>query len=60
MVQADEVTLQSAIQNLIENAILYNNKADKTLSLTLKKEGKEVLLFVDDNGPGISDKDKTQ
>lgn len=41
--------LQRAVHNLIENALRYGNKA----RISGKKKKKQVLIFIDDSGPGI-------
>lgn len=55
---SDERILLSVVQNLLENAIKYQDpqKGKKSITLTVKKAGKEKLLLeVKDNGLGISE-----
>lgn len=45
--------LKAAVANLVVNGIIYNSKENKTLSVTLKTYGEEIILLVADNGDGI-------
>lgn len=45
--------LKAAVANLAVNGIMYNPKEDKTLTVTLKTDGEEIILIVADNGDGI-------
>ena len=48
------IGLKRAFNNLIENAVKYGESAQVFLEVS---EG-QITLFIDDNGPGISDADK--
>lgn len=48
-VLADRVALRRVLFNLIENALRYGASAH----ITLDADGRSVLLYVDDQGPGI-------
>lgn len=52
-VRGDIAALQSSVQSLVENSVYYNDRDRRQLGLSLTSKGKRVLLFVDDNGPGI-------
>ena len=41
--------IQRSINNLIDNAIKYSDK----INLNLSKKNKNILIIIDDNGPGI-------
>ena len=41
--------IQRSINNLIDNAIKYSDK----INLHLSKKNKNILIIIDDNGPGI-------
>jgi signal transduction histidine kinase len=43
------VSLRRAVRNLIENALHYGDRAQVRLSV----QGQEVLIRIDDEGPGI-------
>lgn len=43
------VTIRRALSNLIENALQYGGNA----RLSVDVEGDEIIIFVDDDGPGI-------
>ncbi len=58
LVEGDPYALQNSVQNIVENAILYNNKAEGHLALRLSKIGSRVHLSIEDNGPGIADEDR--
>src|SRR5215510_5843075 len=53
---ADPNRLQQIITNLLTNAAKYS--ADGTLELGAKAEGQRVLLWIKDEGPGISAQDQ--
>lgn len=57
LVKGDVYCLKNAIQNLVENAILYNRSVQKQVAVTLKAEGGFAVLTVQDNGPGIEEFD---
>lgn len=57
-IQADEYSLQNAIQSLLENAVIYNPAAQKRVALKIALRGEQVLLYVSDNGPGIAETDR--
>jgi signal transduction histidine kinase len=53
-VKGDPSSLQSAFQNLLENAVLYNDKPIKQIQIECRSNKNTVLLHIKDNGPGIS------
>ena len=57
----ERIHASQLLQNLISNSIKYQ-KANNTPVITIRAEEKEdsVLLSVEDNGIGISDKDKSE
>ncbi len=52
-VLADRTRLKQVLLNLLSNAIKYN-RAGGTVSLRWRRDGGEVLVEVEDQGPGIS------
>lgn len=55
--QGDELLLQLAVNNLIDNAIKYTPR-DTAVSITLRKDKIKLAISVADEGPGIADSDK--
>ena len=47
-------SLKRCFNNLINNALKYGDE----INISLKKSLNNIILFVDDNGPGIPDKEK--
>ena len=43
------VALKRALTNLVENAVSYGGRA----RVSLRREGHDILLLVEDNGPGV-------
>jgi PAS domain S-box-containing protein len=56
-VKADEY-LEALLMNLLENAIVHNNRPDKQLWVRLIEENGGCLFSVSDNGPGLPDQRK--
>jgi len=56
LVMGDKPRLQRLIANLVDNAIKFSSQGDRVL-LTACQDGKEIRLFVDDTGMGISVED---
>jgi PAS domain S-box-containing protein len=54
IVSADRMKIQEVIQNLVENAIKFNDKKEKSIEITAHAAGNGfVQVGVIDNGPGI-------
>jgi two-component system sensor histidine kinase CiaH len=53
----DELLLQMLVGNLVENALKYSPR-EGSITITLIKEGRRLLLSVKDEGPGIPDEEK--
>ena len=60
MVNADPSALKQVFENLLSNALKYAQNEENTLLVRVggKSENKQVLFFVEDNGPGIPDEYK--
>lgn len=56
-VKGDDLLLQLAVNNIMENAIKYSGKQKKII-VGLKKEGSYALLEIKDEGDGIPAEDK--
>jgi signal transduction histidine kinase len=54
-INTDAVYLHQIIQNLVNNALKYNDKERVEVLLTIYAEGDKVILLVKDNGIGISE-----
>lgn len=48
-IEAQPIALKRAVANLVENAVVYGKRA----AVSLRREGKEYLVTIDDHGPGI-------
>jgi two-component system, OmpR family, sensor histidine kinase CiaH len=53
----DDLLLQMLVGNLVENALKYSPR-EGSITITLIKEGRRLLLSVKDEGPGIPDEEK--
>ncbi len=56
-VQGDQLLLQMAMHNLLENAIKYT-PPDATITLTVSKRDEDICIQVSDTGNGIRDSEK--
>lgn len=55
---SDSDRLQQVFVNLLSNAVKYNNSPNPTVVVSAERQDSFLLLHVQDNGPGISDKDQ--
>ncbi|QZA77559.1 hypothetical protein K4H28_14980 [Deefgea tanakiae] len=53
----DANAVQSIVQNLLNNAILYVGEGDQ-IEVELRQVGEQMILSVADNGPGIAEADR--
>ncbi len=53
MIQGHALLLREALSNLIDNAVRYAGRG-ATITLRARREGSQVCLEVEDNGPGLS------
>lgn len=56
-VKYNKIGLYQVFQNLIGNAVKYNDKDTGIIDVEYEKLGKKVRFCVKDNGPGIKEKD---
>lgn len=56
-VMGTPLLLREALGNLIDNAIRYAGP-QAAVTVRVRREGADVLLEVDDNGPGIAERDR--
>lgn len=54
--KTDPIILQQILQNLISNAIKYNDKDQAMIHVRAFERGDALCLEVEDNGPGIPEK----
>ena len=54
--QLDPVLIQSAIENVIRNALRYTPKGGQ-VSVLVEKKGQNLMIQVDDQGPGVPEKE---
>jgi PAS domain S-box-containing protein len=57
MIEADQY-LVSLLANLLENAIIHNNKSCRKVWVTLREAKGGYEISIADNGPGVSDETK--
>ena len=57
MIEADQY-LVSLLANLLENAIIHNNKSRRKVWVTLREAKGGYEISIADNGPGVSDEKK--
>jgi signal transduction histidine kinase len=57
-VQTRKLKLMQVFQNLISNAIKYNDKEKGLIEIGCNERDEFYEFFVKDNGPGISQKDQ--
>jgi len=53
-VNVDKVWMKEVFRNLIENAIKFNTKPDRAVTLQGTSDGQSVKITVSDNGPGMA------
>ncbi|WP_019914669.1 sensor histidine kinase [Paenibacillus sp. HW567] len=53
LIFADPVQLNSIFTNLLENSLKYKIKEQGHVSIRTEVKGNEVLIYVDDDGPGV-------
>lgn len=59
IVAGDEALLAALGRNLVDNAIRYSPEAAR-ITVRIERSGREVVLGVDDSGPGLADADLAQ
>jgi signal transduction histidine kinase len=52
--------LSSVFRNLLNNAVLHNDKSEPEITVHVEDNGDTVTVRIADNGPGISDKQKKE
>ncbi len=58
-ITADKNLVQKALQNLIDNAVKFNQGADKLIILSAQSKDGNAVISVGDNGPGIPGEELT-
>ena len=56
-INIDEIAFQQVFQNLITNAIKYNNKTNGHILIEYKNDNHQHFFSITDNGNGINEKD---
>jgi ligand-binding sensor domain-containing protein/signal transduction histidine kinase len=59
LVEGDEAWLRQVLENLLGNAIKYSPQK-RAVYLTVRREGDKVLIEVRDEGPGLTETDKSK
>jgi light-regulated signal transduction histidine kinase (bacteriophytochrome) len=57
-IKANNFKIQQLFQNILTNAILYNDKNDGFIEINYEKKQKNHLFSIYDNGPGIAEENK--
>ncbi len=57
VIQTRKIKLQQVLQNLISNAVKYNDKKQPVIEVGVTDKGNLYEFYIKDNGPGISKKD---
>lgn len=52
-IETDKQAFEIIFSNLLDNAIKYNNKNEKIITLTVKDNRENIIITVTDNGDGI-------
>lgn len=55
VIEADPTCFRSILTNLLDNSAKYKEEETGTVSITGRIEETDMLLFVDDDGPGVPD-----
>lgn len=55
VIEADPTCFRSILTNLLDNSAKYKEEETGTVSITGRIDGADMLLFVDDDGPGVPD-----
>ncbi len=58
MIQADKFRTQQLFQNLISNAVNYNDKPDGLIQIDYKEMDNHYIISIKDNGVGIEEENK--
>lgn len=56
VIKADRFRIQQLFQNIISNAVSYNDKPNGTIQIDWKMQDNNYLFSIKDNGPGIAKK----
>ncbi|UCE24030.1 MAG: hypothetical protein JSU74_12140 [Candidatus Zixiibacteriota bacterium] len=56
-VYGDRLALKRAIEAILENSLIYNDKETVRLNVELTRKGRKICLRIADNGIGLSKKD---
>jgi signal transduction histidine kinase len=58
MVMGDDIQLLQVIQNIVTNAVKYNQSAQPTIHISFVKNGNNYLVSIADNGVGIAESER--
>jgi len=58
LISIDKSYLSAALNNILDNAVKYNNKQEKNILINVYEKQQNIVIEVNDNGIGIANKDK--
>lgn len=58
-IMGDPILIQSAVQNILDNAIKYS-PPDQTISINIERKDGGVSVQISDRGPGFTNKDRAR
>ncbi|WP_423146213.1 sensor histidine kinase [Rubrolithibacter danxiaensis] len=58
VLKTNRLKLQQVFQNLINNAVKFNDKPEIKINVGVKDKGKFWEFYVKDNGPGVAEEDR--
>ncbi len=56
-VSYDKVMISRLLMNITENSVKYKDKAEAHLVISIKKTKENILLIMEDDGPGVPEED---
>ena len=60
LVHVDPLSFEMILHNLLDNAVKYNPKEDKQIRVSVHAKDQRWQLWVEDNGPGIPEAERTK
>ncbi|MET3879479.1 HAMP domain-containing sensor histidine kinase [Chitinophaga sp. OAE865] len=54
MIEADTFHFTTLLQNILDNAVKYNDQSEKIITITTSREKESIILTIQDNGIGMN------